>query len=91
MLLLIALSFNLTRSMKESIESALIPVPLCLALCLMVSQMSPGRWCFCMGVVFTVKSRWGTGGEYNFSTMEMLLLFIVAIDVLPHIRLMAVR
>lgn len=57
MLLLIVLSFNLTRSMKESIESALIPVPLCLALCLMVSQISPGRWCFCIGGVLAAKSR----------------------------------
>ena len=52
MLLLMVLSFNLTRLMNESIESALIPVPLCFALFLIVSQMFPGRWCVCMGVVF---------------------------------------
>ncbi len=36
MLLFIVLLLRLTRVMKESIESALIPVPLCFAVCLMV-------------------------------------------------------
>ena len=51
MLLLIVLSFNLARLMKESMESALIPVPLCVAAWMMVLHMSPGRWCCWMGVV----------------------------------------
>lgn len=57
MLLLIVLSFNLTKLINESMESALIPVPLCFAEVLMVSQMSPGRWCVCMGVVFAENVR----------------------------------
>ena len=57
MLLLMVLSFNLTRLMNESMESALIPVPLCFAEFLIVSQIFPGRWCVCMGVVFVVKMR----------------------------------
>ena len=56
-LLLIVLSFKLTKLMNESMESALIPVPLCFAVFLMVSHMFPGRWCVCMGVVFAEKVR----------------------------------
>lgn len=43
MLLFIVLSFSLTRLMKESMESALIPVPLCVAAWMMVLHISPGR------------------------------------------------
>ncbi len=63
MSLFIVLSLRLTRLMNESIESALIPVPLCLAVCRIVSHMSPGRWWSWIGGVFSVNVRWGTGGE----------------------------
>ena len=62
-----------------SMESALIPVPLCFVDFLMVSQMSPGRWCSWIGVVCSGKVRCGTGLEYNFSTVAKLLWLMVAI------------
>ena len=37
------LSLSLTRAEKMSIESALMPVPLCFGARLMVLHMSPGR------------------------------------------------
>jgi hypothetical protein len=43
MLLLIVLLSCLTRLMKMSMESVLMPVPLCLATCLIVGKMLPGR------------------------------------------------
>lgn len=42
-LLLMVLSLSWTNLMKASMESVLIPVPLFLAACLIVLQMSPGR------------------------------------------------
>lgn len=45
MLSLIVSLFCLTRVIKMSMESALMPVPLFLAACLMVLHMLPGRWC----------------------------------------------
>ena len=49
MLLLIVLLSRLTSAVKASIESALMPVPLCLAACLIVLHMFPGSMCSCMG------------------------------------------
>lgn len=43
MLLLISLSLSFVRAVKMSIESALMPVPLCLGACFMVWHMSPKR------------------------------------------------
>lgn len=56
-----------------SIESALIPVPLCFVDFLMVSQMLPGKWCSWIGVVCAGNVWWGTGSEYNFLMVARLL------------------
>ncbi len=43
MLLLICLSLSLVSAVKMSMESALMPVPLCLGACFMVWHMLPSR------------------------------------------------
>ena len=52
MFLLVAGSLSFVSEVKISIESALMPVPLFLAACLMVLQMSPGSWCSWSVVVY---------------------------------------
>lgn len=63
MLLLIVLLSRLTSAVKASIESALMPVPLCLAACLIVLHMFPGSMCSCMGGIGGAWCLCGTGSE----------------------------
>ena len=63
MLLFMVGSSLFTRAVKTSMESALIPVPLFLAECLMVWQMFPASWWLWMALVCSGKERGGTGSE----------------------------
>lgn len=81
----------LTRWMKASIESENIPVPLFWLDRLIVSQMFPGRlssWVFVGGVCDVVPERIS---GYRPLTISALSLFIVAILLKVHARVIAVR
>ena len=88
---LILLSCNLAKSINASMESALIPVPLCLDDLRIVLQMSPGISCVWIGTggVF-----WygivGTGLEYKLLTTSMLFSLMVAMELDALIRFRAV-
>ncbi len=84
-------SCSLARSMKASMESALIPVPLFRAAFRMVSHMFPVMWCDCSGVGSeVVGGKAGTGSEYRPFTILMLEESMVAMELEAQILLMAV-
>ncbi len=80
-MLLVLLLFRLTKWMKVSMESAIIPVPLFLEECRIVSHMSPGKYVECVlgGLGKGGVSKDVTGCGYKFSTNLKFELSIVAI------------
>ena len=85
------LLFSLARSMKASMESALMPVPLLRDDFRIVIHISPGMSCVWMGVgAVGLLSIGGIGSEYRLLTTSMLWRSMVAIVLVALIRFSAV-